>query len=198
MGAILPLIPGPPIVWLGAFYYAWRTNFDEVGIVDAGAARTPRHCRRHRRLVARAIWVRRKAARRGGRRWRALSAASSGFSSSTSSGMVLGSSLRSCWLNTAPPRLAACHACRKRLPGWVVARKHRRDRYMCLDDRVILCRSRSVRYSISCPRDHNHDLTGRYIRTFVRIYGPVKCLWSSAFSLNPRNKRREEKEITGL
>jgi uncharacterized protein YqgC (DUF456 family) len=32
VGSILPLIPGPPIVWLGAFYYAWRTNFDEVGI----------------------------------------------------------------------------------------------------------------------------------------------------------------------
>ncbi len=33
VGAVLPLIPGPPIVWLGAFYYAWRTNFDEVGIL---------------------------------------------------------------------------------------------------------------------------------------------------------------------
>jgi len=32
LGAILPLIPGPPIVWLGALYYAWRTQFLEVGI----------------------------------------------------------------------------------------------------------------------------------------------------------------------
>jgi uncharacterized protein YqgC (DUF456 family) len=32
VGAIAPVIPGPPIVWLGALYYAWRTGFDEVGV----------------------------------------------------------------------------------------------------------------------------------------------------------------------
>ena len=31
LGAVLPLIPGPPIVWLGALYYAWRTGWTEVG-----------------------------------------------------------------------------------------------------------------------------------------------------------------------
>lgn len=31
LGAILPLIPGPPIVWLGALYYAWRTGWAFVG-----------------------------------------------------------------------------------------------------------------------------------------------------------------------
>lgn len=30
LGAILPLIPGPPIVWLGALYYAWQTSWVEV------------------------------------------------------------------------------------------------------------------------------------------------------------------------
>lgn len=32
VGAILPLLPGPPIVWLGAFYYAYQTNWSEIGI----------------------------------------------------------------------------------------------------------------------------------------------------------------------
>ena len=31
LGAVLPLVPGPPIVWLGALYYAWRTGWTEVG-----------------------------------------------------------------------------------------------------------------------------------------------------------------------
>ncbi len=31
VGAVAPLIPGPPIVWLGALYYAWQTGFDDVG-----------------------------------------------------------------------------------------------------------------------------------------------------------------------
>jgi len=31
LGAILPLVPGPPIVWLGALYYAWRTGWEVVG-----------------------------------------------------------------------------------------------------------------------------------------------------------------------
>jgi uncharacterized protein YqgC (DUF456 family) len=32
-GAIAPIIPGPPIVWLGALYYAWQTDFQEVGFL---------------------------------------------------------------------------------------------------------------------------------------------------------------------
>lgn len=32
VGAIAPLIPGPPIVWLGALYYAWRTQWTELGV----------------------------------------------------------------------------------------------------------------------------------------------------------------------
>ncbi len=33
IGAVAPLIPGPPIVWLGALYYAWQTRFADVGVV---------------------------------------------------------------------------------------------------------------------------------------------------------------------
>jgi uncharacterized protein YqgC (DUF456 family) len=31
VGAVLPFVPGPPIIWLGALYYAWRTGWTEVG-----------------------------------------------------------------------------------------------------------------------------------------------------------------------
>jgi uncharacterized protein len=31
IGTVIPLLPGPPLVWLGALYYAWRTNWTEVG-----------------------------------------------------------------------------------------------------------------------------------------------------------------------
>jgi uncharacterized protein YqgC (DUF456 family) len=31
-GAFVPLLPATPLVWLGAFYYAWQTNYREVGI----------------------------------------------------------------------------------------------------------------------------------------------------------------------
>jgi len=31
LGAVLPLIPGPPLIWLGALYYAWRTDWVHVG-----------------------------------------------------------------------------------------------------------------------------------------------------------------------
>src|SRR3712207_1066441 len=31
IGSVLPLIPGPPLIWLGALYYAWRTDWVEVG-----------------------------------------------------------------------------------------------------------------------------------------------------------------------
>ena len=30
-GCLLPLLPGPPIIWLGAVFYAWRTGFQQVG-----------------------------------------------------------------------------------------------------------------------------------------------------------------------
>lgn len=33
VGTFVPLLPGPPIVWLGAFYYAWQTKYAEVGPV---------------------------------------------------------------------------------------------------------------------------------------------------------------------
>ena len=33
IGTFVPLLPGPPIVWLGAFYYAWQTKYAEVGPV---------------------------------------------------------------------------------------------------------------------------------------------------------------------
>ena len=31
IGCIAPFLPGPPIVWLGALYYGWKTNFAEFG-----------------------------------------------------------------------------------------------------------------------------------------------------------------------
>ena len=31
LGCVVPLLPGPPIVWLGALYYAWRTEWTQVG-----------------------------------------------------------------------------------------------------------------------------------------------------------------------
>lgn len=31
LGSVLPLVPGPPVVWLGALYYAWNTGWTEVG-----------------------------------------------------------------------------------------------------------------------------------------------------------------------
>lgn len=31
IGSILPFIPGPPLIWLGALYYAWRTGWVELG-----------------------------------------------------------------------------------------------------------------------------------------------------------------------
>jgi uncharacterized protein len=32
VGSVAPLIPGPPFVWLGAFYYAWRTGYEQIGV----------------------------------------------------------------------------------------------------------------------------------------------------------------------
>ena len=31
LGCVIPLLPGPPLVWLGAVYYAWRTDWAQVG-----------------------------------------------------------------------------------------------------------------------------------------------------------------------
>ena len=31
-GCIVPVLPGPPLVWLGTLYYAWRTNWEQVSI----------------------------------------------------------------------------------------------------------------------------------------------------------------------
>jgi uncharacterized protein YqgC (DUF456 family) len=33
IGCVLPVVPGLPIVWLGALYYAWQTGFSQVGIL---------------------------------------------------------------------------------------------------------------------------------------------------------------------
>ncbi len=33
IGAVAPLVPGPPFVWLGAFYYAWQTDYQSVGVL---------------------------------------------------------------------------------------------------------------------------------------------------------------------
>lgn len=32
-GCFLPFLPGPPIVWLGALYYAWQTSWAEISIL---------------------------------------------------------------------------------------------------------------------------------------------------------------------
>lgn len=31
LGSILPLVPGPPLIWLGALYYGWNTGWETVG-----------------------------------------------------------------------------------------------------------------------------------------------------------------------
>lgn len=31
IGALVPALPGPPLVWLGALYYAWQTGWTVVG-----------------------------------------------------------------------------------------------------------------------------------------------------------------------
>ncbi len=31
LGAIVPILPGPPLVWLGALYYSYRTDWTQVG-----------------------------------------------------------------------------------------------------------------------------------------------------------------------
>lgn len=31
LGAVVPVLPGPPLVWLGAFFYAYMTKFEQYG-----------------------------------------------------------------------------------------------------------------------------------------------------------------------
>jgi uncharacterized protein len=31
LGSVLPILPGPPLVWLGALYYGWATQFAAYG-----------------------------------------------------------------------------------------------------------------------------------------------------------------------
>ena len=31
LGAVVPVLPGPPLVWLGAMYYSYHTGWSEVG-----------------------------------------------------------------------------------------------------------------------------------------------------------------------
>lgn len=31
LGSILPLLPGPPLIWLGALLWAWANNFQQIG-----------------------------------------------------------------------------------------------------------------------------------------------------------------------
>lgn len=33
IGAVVPLIPGPPLIWVGAFLWAWADDFQRVGWV---------------------------------------------------------------------------------------------------------------------------------------------------------------------
>jgi uncharacterized protein YqgC (DUF456 family) len=36
VGSAIPFIPGPPLIWLGAFFYAFTTDFVEVGPITLG------------------------------------------------------------------------------------------------------------------------------------------------------------------
>lgn len=31
-GAIMPFVPGPPLVWLGALFYGWSTDWQGIGV----------------------------------------------------------------------------------------------------------------------------------------------------------------------
>ena len=33
VGCVLPVLPGPPLVWLGALFYGWQTDWERVGPV---------------------------------------------------------------------------------------------------------------------------------------------------------------------
>lgn len=36
VGAILPVVPGPPIAWLGALFYGWSTDWTGIGFLGLG------------------------------------------------------------------------------------------------------------------------------------------------------------------
>jgi len=67
LGAILPILPGPILIWLGALLWAWADHFERIGwptltvlvilaIVSAGSE----------------IWMSALGARKGGASWLAL------------------------------------------------------------------------------------------------------------------------------
>jgi uncharacterized protein YqgC (DUF456 family) len=41
VGCILPVLPGPPLVWLGALFYAWRTGFETIPLWFLGILLIP-------------------------------------------------------------------------------------------------------------------------------------------------------------
>lgn len=36
LGCVVPVLPGPPIIWLGAVFYGWQTGFKAVGPIFLG------------------------------------------------------------------------------------------------------------------------------------------------------------------
>lgn len=36
VGCIAPVLPGPPLVWLGALFYGWQTDWERVGPIFLG------------------------------------------------------------------------------------------------------------------------------------------------------------------
>lgn len=36
VGCVAPVLPGPPLVWLGALFYGWQTDWERVGPVFLG------------------------------------------------------------------------------------------------------------------------------------------------------------------
>lgn len=67
VGAVVPMVPGPPLIWLGAFLWAWADGFETLGApslvimaVLTGIA-----------LLA-DVWLSGWGARLGGASWRSL------------------------------------------------------------------------------------------------------------------------------
>ena len=36
IGCIAPVVPGPPLVWLGALFYGWQTGWERIGLIFLG------------------------------------------------------------------------------------------------------------------------------------------------------------------
>ncbi len=36
IGCVAPVLPGPPLVWLGALFYGWQTGWERIGPVFLG------------------------------------------------------------------------------------------------------------------------------------------------------------------